>query len=719
MDAYGIETALDVSKVVPSTYTTSIFGINGNVNIRGVPSDTYFRGVKRLENTQLFPSPITAMSRLDVVRGPPSPIYGPGKMGGYTNFIPKSARASTGKYLERPSGEISLTYGSYNKKAISAEVGGPMAPFEKHGGYYVYLNAENSDTYWDNVYFDQYIVQSSFDIELSPVLRMEFGQMYQYWGGTELAGWNRLTQELVDTGMYNSGLPLLNMDTDGDGLISTAEVDAIGPLVITLPLDTTTEEAANALPDNWLVDPSTTGLVEISRRANSQSSEDGGEANIFLAYLDFVYEPSPDTTFTSKTYTEWMDRYKWTRASGFGQDTRSKMAEQKFIYDKNFGNVSEWLTASVSASALIRFYNTENYSGTKYNDLVNRADLSRPFDQVNRFAVPNLEPELAPWGNALHSEYITGGFGLLTDLTIGERTNIVIGARWDAIDAYSFVPDDVLHPSAGTSATGSDDGFSYTVSLSHEIVDGVRPYITYAEQETLIYGTDGGISTTIVADGPYNPVELQEIGIKASLFENKLFGAVSAYHQTRNSFTFETGQVLSTTAEGLEVEVRWVPIDTLILTAGGTWQKTEYTPVRPAITTVNGAVFGLPADDYIGGRLRTTVEGEEQYAERSGYPGQVINLNGTYLFPQGFSANLSVSYQDEMYSGRSKSVLLPEALIVGGAISYDRESWGIRVQVNNITDELYFTPNAPDGIGDVIVIPAPERNYQVRFTYRF
>ena len=59
MDSYGIESALDVSKVVPSTFTTSIFGINGNVNIRGVTSDTYFRGVKRLENTQLFrrPSP--------------------------------------------------------------------------------------------------------------------------------------------------------------------------------------------------------------------------------------------------------------------------------------------------------------------------------------------------------------------------------------------------------------------------------------------------------------------------------------------------------------------------------------------------------------------------------------------------------------------------------------------------------------------------------------
>ena len=94
MDSYGIESALDVAKVVPGAYTTSIFGINGNVNIRAGTSDTYFRGIKRLENTQLFPSPITAMSRVDVVRGPPSPLSGPGKGGGYTDFVPKAARAA-------------------------------------------------------------------------------------------------------------------------------------------------------------------------------------------------------------------------------------------------------------------------------------------------------------------------------------------------------------------------------------------------------------------------------------------------------------------------------------------------------------------------------------------------------------------------------------------------------------------------------------------------
>ena len=33
-------------------------------------------------------------------------------------------------------------------------------------------------------------------MSLTDNVRIETGQMYQYWGGTELAGWNRMTQEL-------------------------------------------------------------------------------------------------------------------------------------------------------------------------------------------------------------------------------------------------------------------------------------------------------------------------------------------------------------------------------------------------------------------------------------------------------------------------------------------------------------------------------------------
>jgi len=472
MASYGIETALDVAKVVPSTYTTSIFGINGNVNIRGVASDTYFRGVKRIENTQLFPSPITAMSRLDVVRGPPSPLYGPGKVGGYTNFVPKSARASTGKYLEKPTGKVVLTAGSYDKKAASGEVGGAFKLFDRSGGYYVYANVEDSNTYYDNVPFEQRILQTSFDYDVTDTVRLELGQMYQFWGGTELAGWNRITQELIDTGIYNAGQVGVNMDRNGDGLVSTAEVDSFGPLLRTFPPGASSGTVAATLGPGWSIDPATVRKVPISRTANSQSEEDGGEAQINLAYLDVVVQLPDGGKLTNKLYGERMDRFKWTRASAYGQDTTSSLAEGKILYERSLVPDASAFKLNFGLSGMYRWYETKNLTGTKYSDLVNRADLSQPFSLSNRFAVPNLEPGLAPWNTGLKSRYTTTGFGALFDATYG-KANVILGGRYDWVDITSKIPTYVL-TTPGLQATGDDEGFSWSASASYEVFGGIH-----------------------------------------------------------------------------------------------------------------------------------------------------------------------------------------------------------------------------------------------------
>ena len=46
--------------------------------------------------------------------------------------------------------------------------------------------------------------------------------MYYDWKSNQVAGWNRLTQELVDTGLYVTGLAT-PLDTNGDGAISHQE----------------------------------------------------------------------------------------------------------------------------------------------------------------------------------------------------------------------------------------------------------------------------------------------------------------------------------------------------------------------------------------------------------------------------------------------------------------------------------------------------------------
>ncbi|MDE0003726.1 MAG: TonB-dependent receptor plug domain-containing protein, partial [Rhodospirillaceae bacterium] len=214
--------------VAPGSFTQSFFGVAGSLDIRGTPGETYFRGVRRLDNPGNYPTPIGASDRIDIVRGPASPIYGPAKIGGYLNFNPKSARVEeTGGFIDETTGAVSLGTGSWDKRILAAELGGPARLGERDFGYYLYSEFEDSGSYYRNSGIDQTLLQASFDADAGERLHLEFGGMYHEYIGTQVAGWNRLTQELVDHGTYLTGQPL-PLDTDGDGLISHQEFDVDG-----------------------------------------------------------------------------------------------------------------------------------------------------------------------------------------------------------------------------------------------------------------------------------------------------------------------------------------------------------------------------------------------------------------------------------------------------------------------------------------------------------
>ena len=59
-------------------------------------------------------------------------------------------------------------------------------------------------------------------MDLSDTVRLQFGGMWHDYDGSQNAGWNRVTQDLIDNGTYITGTPI-PLDTDLDGFISHAE----------------------------------------------------------------------------------------------------------------------------------------------------------------------------------------------------------------------------------------------------------------------------------------------------------------------------------------------------------------------------------------------------------------------------------------------------------------------------------------------------------------
>ncbi|HEY5806813.1 MAG TPA: TonB-dependent receptor plug domain-containing protein, partial [Povalibacter sp.] len=319
----------DLVALTPGSFTQSVFGVAGSLDVRGTPGENYFRGVKRIDNPGNYATPIGASDRIDVVRGPASPIYGPSKIGGYLNFVPKSARASSGQYLNQATGELGVTMGSWDKKVITAEVGGPSSLFSKPMGYYLYTEFENSGSYYDNTSTDQSLYQASFDLNLSDSSRFEFGGMYQDFKGNQVAGWNRLTQDLIDHGTYITGSPP-SLDTNGDGYLSDTESVAgnIGAFILN-PAGITAAEIEDILathPNMALVDPGTT---HIDGSTVLVQEDDTLESEVLTLYFDYIYEPGTNLTITNKTFFESLDNVN-ENAYGFSQMADTWVFEDQF-----------------------------------------------------------------------------------------------------------------------------------------------------------------------------------------------------------------------------------------------------------------------------------------------------------------------------------------------------------------------------------------------------
>jgi iron complex outermembrane receptor protein len=717
----------DIDELVvlaPGTFTQSFFGVAGGLDVRGTPGETYFRGVRRLDNPGNYPTPIGASDRVDIVRGPASPIYGPSKIGGYLNFNPKSARVEdNGQFAEETVGAMSYTTGNWDKSVVTAEVGGPASLGSQEVGYYFYGEIENSGSYYENTKTDQTLLQGSFDMDLTDSTQIQFGGMYHKYEGNQIAGWNRLTQELVDNGTYVTGSPL-PLDSDGDGSISHQDYLGAGlaPFLFGAPntaISSVAElEAAvgQSLTGLALQNPGT-AILQGSQVA--VAADDLLENEVVTLYFDIIHTTDSDWEFTNQMFYEAYENLN-ENAYGFAQFHDSYVFEDKLVIAKEFQ--MDTLTAAIQISPSIRY--TDFKHGDDFiNEFFDRRDLTGPSTALDRRL-------LATRINDDYSDYNVGnytdlGLAVMGDFTWESGLSILLGARYDIIDMESMTPVDLQLFGGPVDISASDDfeGLSWTASLSYEFGPGIIPYITASEQATVIAGQGADISPdSITSGGAFDISDLVEFGIKGSLIDDTLYFAISAYTQERTDFSAQsivTNQ--STKTEGAEVEVRWVATENLVLTFG-------YSDIEVVnLQTVNdggrfsflgaGDVPGVPASALYGGVLFGQVFSTTGI--RAGMPKNIYSATGTYDFQNGFAVSGSVVDVDAVFSGVSNTVKLPAYTLFNLGVVYQTENWTFNLSGKNLTDERYFRANFPNLFGGTIVLPELPRHYQARVQYNF
>ena len=750
MERFNVTDIDELVAFAPGTFTQSFFGVAGSLDVRGTPGETYFRGVRRLDNPGNYPTPIGASSRIDIVRGPASPIYGPSKIGGYLNFNPKSARASSGQYLETATGALSYTAGSWDKSILTAEVGGPAEVGGKEMGYYLYGELENSDSYYENTQTDQTVLQASFNIDITDNLRFEFGGMYHDYDGNQVAGWNRLTQELVDNGTYITGTAL-PLDTDGDGQISHEEYGAVniaGNSFFYVPASAFTDDEAGAVniagnsffyvPASAFTDDEATELMQLQNVGTTTLRGDqvlvapddqlGNEA--ITLYFDTIYY-SDNWEIRNQFFYDAYENIN-ENAYGFSQFHDSWVIEDKVIFATEYENDS--LLAQFQFSPSLRYTDFKHGDDFTY-EYFNRRDLTMPSSALDRRLLSTRSGK--NFDNYDVGNYLNLGVAAMTDLTWDWGLNLVLGLRYDTIDIESTSRTDLLLGATGDEtpeyAEETVNGWSWNTSISYEFENGLIPYITLAEQATLVAGQGAEIGVGQLnqegGSGAFDTSDLIEYGIKGSLLDDTLYFALSSFEQERTDFNTQNTVTNNTTNnKGTEFELRWVVNDNLVVSAG-------YTNIKVINLTAreNGNQFGfLGAEDLVnltdpslvfgGNVIGLNLIGEgfaNTDGRKAGIPENIYTLTATYDFQNGYAANVSVIDVEEVASGFSASVMLPAYTLVNAGVSYQAEDWTFNLTVKNLTDERYFRSNFPDLFGSQIVLPELPRHWNARFTYKF
>ncbi|MCT2398965.1 TonB-dependent siderophore receptor [Novosphingobium mangrovi (ex Huang et al. 2023)] len=735
MERFGITDIYDLVAQAPGTFTNSFFGVGGALDIRGTPGEIYFRGVRRLDNPGNYPTPIGASDRIDIVRGPASPIFGPSKTGGYMNFVPKSARVKGGSLMSEPAGQISFTGGSWEKANLSANIRGPGKLGAQEFGYSLYAELEDSGSYYDNMSTKQTILQGSFDADVSSNIRIEFGGQYQNYKGQQNGGWNRLTQDLVDNGTYITGtaqsLDGIIPGTVADGQMSQEEINYAFPGGLSVfggfqcggnVFASSITDACYNSGDYTLLNLTNTGTTKLSRRKTLTGKDDRLDNRSTTLYFDTVFTSDGGLEIKNQAFYDSYENIN-ENTYGFSQFHDSWVFEDKIVVSKTFENNAGKFSFQLSPS--IRYTHFKHGEDFNY-EYFHRVDLTVGY-------TPASDRLLSTECDCNYTSYVKGhytdlAFAGLVDLDFNFGLDVTLGARYDHIKGVSNYNIAKMESDPGFSGASDTDGaWSWSASASYKLPFGLIPYATIARQSVVIAGQGAELDPENLAAGTWiSASKLYEGGIKGSFLDDSLYAAVSVYKQERTDYSAQSitvNQAVQT--KGLEAEFRWAVDDHLLVT--GAYTRTK---VYNLTAIENGTLFSFFGIEdlvnvsdptlYLGGQPIGLVPiNSKSDARRAGIPTNLYSLTATYGFDNGLALSASMVSVDSVYSGQSKAVKLPAYTLFDLGASYETGPWLFRLVVKNATNEKYFRANFTELFGSTIALPEKPRSFQGTVTYKF
>ncbi|WP_454715833.1 TonB-dependent siderophore receptor [Caulobacter segnis] len=726
LQRYGIETIDGLTAVSPGTYTASFYGVPGALNIRGTLAENYFRGFKRIENRGTYSTPIGAADQIQIVRGPPTPIYGSGKVGGMLNFIPKSGR-NEGGYLTEPTGEVTLTYGSYNKKNATAQLGLPANFGSITGGVYLYGEVEDSHSYYKGIYPRRQTLEASSDFDLGNGWTTAFGGMYYHSDGdVQTPGWNRLTQNLIDNQTYITGRDTTLKDSDGNGRLTPNEIGFY-------PYSSAMYLAYYGFPSTNDLHTLDTGVgtTKLNPRNVYISGADFSKTNTNTFYFDLAKELSPDSALKLQLFYDDQENKRFV-SYGYPAWFDSKVWEARATY--NFAYDAGIITSKSFVGASYRSF--EGRRRESYNSgliALDRRDISfgatptdiidSPFSTETGAGVQGLL-----WENDNKSTWKQAGVFAMTDIMVGEKLNLMLGGRYDDYDVKSHDTGYLSYQIAGQQKA-SKGKFTYSASATYKAPAGIMPYITYAKASALEMSQAGDIAPGLVADASdawLSNSDLAEAGLKFQWLKGTLVGSIAGYRQNRTQLTGITGTPTGTRAKGVELEVRWLASENFSFTFSGNTQHTTVKGPDNSFQYIPAYTAGVPGQQAYGGTYVvwafSSLPGRAGDYDYTLIPKSVVSLYGAYTSDEHewgkAGGTFGVTHVTKTAGTVQNAVTYPAYWVASGSVYYEFGPYTATLNVDNLFDKLYFTPDA-DSYANLGALPSKGREWRLTLSRKF
>lgn len=769
---FDIQDFGDLARLGAGTQQINYYGVPGIPTLRGAKGSVYFNGMQRAFNRNEMPLSFGSIEGMDLVKGPAPAHFGAALVGGYVNLLPKSP------YFDMQRGSMQIEIGQYDSYRMQADVGGPVLLGDIPAAYRVSLTAQLADSYYDRVGNDFISLYASMKAELAPGVTLFTGAEFYNYKSNENAGWNRPTQELLDSGRYVVGEPISVADSRWGGnanrdliyggtgfkygppIPSSSVALVVPPSYVTAALSAGTVTPAQVALMNDLsttsgraaayADIPSSALPFIAQTSSgfqytpayiaaggpvftttidgstvlTDDSDFADSQNLFW-FADLVFSGNPDRRLRNQTIIDYISTTKLS-SYGYAFDSEQLVIENKTSITEEIEAISTTITYGVSGR-----FTTAWQLQDFWDEPFSRRDISSPTISGNSRV---FSGGVAPDGSG--RVYWNGGFGgvggnIESDLFQGSvfaygHTVFTdfLHAYTSVLGAYSFF--EVGSPAEWGSRPSDEHDFAYySVSFSPQI--RITPQL-------IIYAT-GQIGTAAdpLQGGPINGRSsfaentLAEVGVKASLLDETLFASFAGYSWAQGSFNTRQAVSEELQGQGLEFELTWTATEqlTFIAAAGvqrvtleGSGTSFRAIPMTEEEWALWGGVLNDPFDAInTGGPFGSPPNNPDRILGST--PESQVKLFAAYDFESGFGISGGAVWSAAYWHNYDRTLRIPSTIVANAAVYYRQETWDVSLSVENLTDEDYFPGSDPVFGSSTIITKGPERNFKATLTYRF